>query len=84
MREIIRQKIADSLLSPVPAFTCRDVHLPATPGKAVGVIGMRRTGKSFFLWLILSDRLSQGMSCASLFYFSFEDERLAEMKAADL
>ena len=59
MIDLIRQKIVDSLASPVPAFTRRDVRLPAIRGKAVTVIGMRRTGKSTFLWQVLSDRLSQ-------------------------
>ena len=36
IRELIRQKIVDSLAAPVPAFTRRDVWLPAVPGKAVG------------------------------------------------
>lgn len=74
----------DSLASAVPTFTRRDVRLPAIRGKAVAVIGMRRTGKSTFLWQVLSDRLSQGMSRDSLLYFGFEDERLAGMKASDL
>jgi predicted AAA+ superfamily ATPase len=84
MRNLIRQKIVDSLVSAAPAFTRRDVRLPAIRGKAVAVIGMRRTGKSTFLWQVLSDRLSQGVSRESLLYFGFEDERLAGMKAADL
>ena len=84
MIDLIRQKIIDSLASPVPAFTRRDVRLPAIRGKAVAVIGMRRTGKSTFLWQVLSDRLSRGASRQSLLYFGFEDERLAGMKAIDL
>jgi predicted AAA+ superfamily ATPase len=84
MRDLIRQKIVDSLASVVPAFTRRDVRLPAIRGKAVAVIGMRRTGKSTFLWQVLSDRLSKGASRESLLFFGFEDERLAGMKATDL
>ena len=84
MKNLIHQKIVDSLGSPVPAFTRRDIRLPAIRGKAIAVIGMRRTGKSTFLWQVLNDRLSQGASRESLLYFGFEDERLAGMKAADL
>ena len=84
MRDLIRQKIVDSLASPVPGFTRRDVRLPAIRGKAVAVIGMRRTGKSTFLWQVLSDRLSQGVGRESLLYFGFEDERMAGLKATDL
>ena len=84
MREIIHQKIVDSLASPVPTFTRRDVRLPGVPGKAVAVIGMRRTGKTTFLWQVLSDRLAQRTSREGLLYFNFEDERLAGMKASEL
>ncbi|MBI3987578.1 MAG: ATP-binding protein [Lentisphaerae bacterium] len=84
MRDLIRQKIVDSLAAPVPAFTRRDIRLPAVPGKAVAVIGMRRTGKTTFLWQVLADRLAQGTNREGLLHFSFEDERLADMTAADL
>lgn len=84
MRDLIKQKIVDSLAEPVPAFTRRDVRLPGVPGKAVAVIGMRRTGKTTFLWQVLADRLTQGTDRTGLLYFSFEDERLANMTAADM
>lgn len=84
MRDLVRQKIVDSLAASVPAFTRRDIRLPAIRGKAVAVIGMRRTGKSTFLWQILKHRLSQGAARESLLYFGFEDERLAGMKTTDL
>lgn len=84
MRSLIRQKIVDSLAAPVPSFTRRDVRLPDVPGKAVAVIGMRRTGKTTFLWQVLSDRLASGVAREGLLYFSFEDERLAGMTGADL
>ena len=84
MRHIIHQKIVDSLASPIPAFTRRDVYVPNLRGKAIAVIGMRRTGKSTFLWQVLNDRLAKGARRESLLYFGFEDERLTGMKAADL
>jgi predicted AAA+ superfamily ATPase len=84
MQRIIRQKIIDSLVMPIPAFTRRDARLPVVRGKATAVIGMRRTGKTTFLWQILSDRLKSGTEREGLLYFSFEDERLAGMTAADL
>ena len=84
MRELIRQKIIDSLASPVPQFTRRDVRLPKVPGKAVAVIGMRRTGKTTFMWQVLADRLARGMDRQGMLFFSFEDERLADMTSAGL
>ncbi len=84
MRETLRQKIIDSLATPPPPFTRRDVRLPGIPGKAVAVIGPRRAGKTTFLWQVLADRLEQGFDREGLVYFNFEDERLAGMTAADL
>ncbi len=84
MRDLIRQKIVDALAMPVPGFTRRTVRLPGVPGKAVAVIGPRRAGKTTFLWQVLADRLESGLSREGLLYFSFEDERLAEMTVGEL
>ncbi|MBT4500216.1 MAG: ATP-binding protein, partial [Gemmatimonadetes bacterium] len=84
MQEIVRQKIVDALAASPPPLTLRDVHMPGIPGKAVAVIGPRRSGKTTFLWQVLADRLNQGWEREKLLYFSFEDERLAGMAAADL
>lgn len=83
-RELIRQKIVDSLATEVPPFTRRDVHLPAVAKKAVAVIGMRRTGKTTFLWQVLAGKVHEGASREGLLYFGFEDERLSDLTAADL
>ncbi|HPO16401.1 MAG TPA: ATP-binding protein [Candidatus Hydrogenedentes bacterium] len=84
IRTVIRQKIVDALAAPIPAYTRRDVHVPSIKGKARVVIGMRRSGKTTFLWQCLAERFAAGMPREALLYFSFEDERLAEVKTADL
>lgn len=84
LNQIIRQKITDALAAPVPAHTRRDVHLPGIKGKAMAVIGMRRSGKTTFLWQCLADRFKAGTPRNALLYFNFEDERLAEMTAHEL
>lgn len=84
MRELLRQKIVDALAAPPPRLTRRDVHVPHVPGRAVAVIGPRRAGKTTFLWQLLAERLARGTPREGLLYVSFEDERLAEMKAQDL
>ncbi len=48
------------------------------------MIGMRRSGKTTFLWQILSERLAAGMPREGILFFSFDDERLAGLTAADL
>ena len=84
IQAVIRQKIADALVAPIPLFTRRDVHLPDIKGKARVVIGMRRSGKSTFLWQCLAERIEAGMPREALLYFSLEDERLDDMTAGDL
>ena len=84
LRPIIRQKILDAEAAPIPVFTRRDIHVPGIPNKAIAVIGMRRTGKTTFLWQVLSDRVAAGTPRAGILYFNFDDERLAELAAADL
>ena len=83
-REVLRQKIVDSLAVPQPMLTRRDIRLPEIRGKAVTVIGMRRAGKTTFLWQVLADREASGTERQGLLYLSFEDERLAGMTARDL
>lgn len=83
-REVVRQKIADGLAVPLPVLTHRDIRLPAIPNKAVAVIGMRRSGKTSFLWQELARRHAETGERDGLLYFSFEDERLAGMTAGDL
>jgi predicted AAA+ superfamily ATPase len=80
----VQQKIADGLTMAPPALTQRTVHAPTVGGKALAVIGMRRAGKTYFLWQCLLERLTAGAPRASLLYFNFEDERLAGMQAGDL
>ncbi len=84
IKQVIRQKIIDALAAPVPVHTHRDVHLPGIKGKALAVIGMRRSGKTTFLWQCLAERKAAGIPRDALLYFNFEDERLAEMTAHEL
>ncbi len=84
MRNVIRQKLADSLAADWPKLTRREARVPAIPGKAHAVVGMRRAGKSCFLKQCLLDRAKAGVPRNALVYFSFEDERLAGMQTEQL
>ncbi|MGQ9663511.1 MAG: ATP-binding protein [Kiritimatiellia bacterium] len=84
LRQLIRQKILDAEAAPIPPFTPRDIHVPAVPNKAIAVIGMRRTGKTTFLWQVLADRVAAGTPREGILYFNLDDERLAEPTVAEL
>lgn len=81
---VLERKIVDSLTAEPPQLTRRSVHLPAIPGKALAVIGMRRAGKTSLLWQMLADRLHEGAPRSTLLYLNFEDERLAGLTAGEL
>lgn len=78
------QKLNDSLVAEIPRLTRREIRLPAVPGKALAVIGMRRSGKTCFLSQCMGDLLAAGESRESLLLMNFEDDRLAGMDASDL
>jgi len=83
LRSVIRGKIADGLAMEIPDFTRREIYVPDIRNKVFAVIGMRRSGKTTFLWQCLADRITRGMPREALLYFNFEDDRLAEMCAKD-
>ena len=84
MRDVLHQKLVDALAARPPALTRRDIRLPAVHNKALAVIGVRRSGKSTFLWQCLANRLAAGVPREDLVYVSFEDDRLIGMQASDL
>lgn len=85
MRAIIRQKLVEGVGFEMPVLTRRSsVHVPAIGGKAKAVIGMRRAGKTSFLWQKIGEGRAAGIARERLVYFSFEDERLPNLKASDL
>lgn len=84
METLLEQLIADFHERAVPAGTRRGAVLPWLPGKIDTVIGMRRTGKTCFVYQVIADLLSKGVSRESILYLNFEDERLLPMTAADL
>ncbi len=83
-REILRAKLDESLATAPRRLTHRDVRLPAIPGKAFAVIGVRRSGKTSFLAQCRAARLHSGASPESQLLLLLEDERLAGLTVTDL
>ena len=82
--ELIDRLIADFLERDLPRVTRRNLFLPGLPGKADVVVGMRRSGKTFFLYQQIAERVASGTDRGRLLYLNFEDERLLPLTAADL
>ena len=64
--------------------TRRDAQLAVVPGKAHAVIGMRRSGKTTFLFQLHAERLAGGQPAERTLYLNFDDERLAELPLEQL
>ncbi len=84
MREVIRQKLIQALSDKPPALTQRDIRLPKVANKAHAIVGMRRAGKTTFLHQCRAELMRVGNPLNALVYFSFDDERLAEMDSQRL
>ncbi len=84
MSALLEQLIVDFHERPLPTPTPREVELPALSGKIDAVIGMRRTGKTWFLFQVMQRYLEQGISKEAMLYLNFDDERLLPMAATEL
>lgn len=84
MKTIIQQRLADAVSMDLPELIERECRLPTIPKKAYAIIGMRRTGKTYFLYQTMKRCLEQGVDRSRLVYFNFEDERLSDMTFNDL
>ena len=58
--DLLRLKLAESLAAERPTLTRRDVRLPGIRGKALAVIGVRRSGKTSFMTQCRANRLAEG------------------------
>ena len=81
---MLRLKLAEAISAPAPGLTQRDVHLPKVPGKAMAIIGVRRCGKTTYLWQCLAERLAVNTPREALPLLGLEDDRLAGLQVADL
>jgi hypothetical protein len=58
----------------------RQTDLKELPGKISVVIGMRRVGKTYFLYQKIQQLIDEGTDPKSIFYLNLEDDRLPELK----
>lgn len=84
MNRIIEQLIVDFQERALPEMTPRMAVIPWLPGKVDTIIGMRRTGKTWFQFQVMKGLLDAGRARESILYLNFEDERLLPMTTEDL
>ena len=54
----------------------RETQFPHAPNKIKVAIGMRRSGKTYFLYQQILKMLSDGIHKTAILYINFEDDRL--------
>ena len=84
MNQVLEQIVADFEQRDFPAFTERSLCLPAIRNKVDAVIGMRRTGKTTFLYQRMNDLLLSGVAKEAMLYINFDDDRLLPMQSTQL
>ncbi len=79
LHPVLHEKLSEAVAATAAgSWTRRDGRLPAVPGKAHAVIGMRRAGKTTFLRQLLAETRS-ALPPEQALYLSFDDDRLGEL-----
>ena len=68
----------------IPITFERELSTPTDIDKVITIIGLRRAGKTYYLFQIINELLNEGLDKKRIFYINFEDERLSDMSADDL
>lgn len=79
MKEILKQIIIDFHAEPLPSPLPRSIELPELPKslrKAFAFVGMRRSGKTWYLYQEMHGLLKRNLDFKKILYINFEDDRL--------
>src|SRR3989344_3674375 len=75
---ILLQEFHDKIVG-LKDLVDRDVRFPKAPNKIKVAIGMRRSGKTYFLYQTILKLLEDGADQTSILYINFEDDRLVPL-----
>ncbi len=82
-KELLKQIIRDFHLAPLPVLHRRILEVSLDTGKIITLIGVRRSGKTSYLFELMEKLLAAGVPKTGILYINFEDERL-DLKAEEL
>ncbi|MDO9528201.1 MAG: ATP-binding protein [Syntrophales bacterium] len=83
MKNIISQLIDDFHERKLPEPVARDRKFSEIQGKADVVIGMRRSGKTWFCYQKIKELITSGTKKEEILYLNFEDDRLLDFTVHD-
>jgi len=80
MLDIIKTLLLDFLEAPLETGVARQVQIEPVPGKATVCVGVRRCGKSTYMFQVIQRLLKQGVSRENILYLNFFDDRLHDLQ----
>jgi uncharacterized protein len=84
MIDILKEMILDFEETELAIGTPRRVNVTPQPGKATVCIGVRRSGKSTFMFQLMQRLLESGVSRQNILYLNFFDDRLHSLQHSGL
>jgi predicted AAA+ superfamily ATPase len=84
MLELLRKLILDFEELPLETGLPRQLKIETVRGKATICIGVRRSGKSTYMFQVMQGLLDQGVSRQNILYLNFFDDRLHTLKQTGL
>jgi predicted AAA+ superfamily ATPase len=84
MIETIKSIILDFQENQIEIGIPRRLHIETVHGKATICIGVRRSGKSTYLFQIIQRLLDSGVSIQNILYMNFFDDRLHNLRQENL
>ncbi len=84
MQEIIQTLLLDFLELPIKTGIARKLKIEPLHGKATVCIGVRRCGKSTYLFQIMAALIANGVSRNNICYLNFFDDRLHALQQGGL
>ena len=83
-KNIFKQLIVDFAQKKFSIFYPRTYNFPEIIGKAITLVGPRRCGKTFLLYLQIEKLIKKGIPKSNILYINFEDNRLNGVTLNDL
>lgn len=80
MLEILKTLILDFLEFPLETGVPRQMHIESVPGKATVCVGVRRCGKSTYMFQVIQSLIKKGVSRENILYLNFFDDRLHDLQ----
>src|SRR5579863_2793176 len=80
MIETIKTLILDFMESPLETGVSRRVDIESIPGKATVCVGVRRCGKSTYMFQVMQSRVIKGILRENILYLNFFDDRLHDLQ----